>query len=109
MFRLLARTLIGTLYNNCASTSIGTGSWVELLSSLPVACSAIEIFNPSDAKVQISIGAAADEANHILPYTVLPGGSSGLIPAEIARGKRISAKAIDQAIASDYFVINFFG
>jgi hypothetical protein len=76
-----------------------------------LAASGIEIFNPSDAKLQLSLGAAGHETDtgKLLPYTVLPGGSTGLLPAEIPNGARLSVKAIDQTMSNDYFVINFFG
>lgn len=110
-FRMLARKIIGTVFNNCAVTNIGTGAWVQLLASIPLAASAIEIFNPSDAKLQISLGAAGHEtdAGKLITYTVLPGGSTGILPAEIPSGARLSVKAIDQAMINDYFIINFFG
>lgn len=111
MFRLLANKIVGTIYNNCATTNITTASWVTLIVSMPIACTAIEIFNPSDAKLQLSIGAAGHETEtgNLLPYTIQPGGSSGLLPVNLPNGKRLSVKAIDQTVSNDYFIINFFG
>lgn len=111
MFRLLANKIVGTLYSNCASFNIATGSWLQLLTSIPVSCSAIEIFNPSGSKLQLSIGAVGHETDtgKLLLYTVLPGGSSGLLPFNLPNGTPLSVKAIDTAVTSDYLVINFFG
>lgn len=111
MFRLLANRVVGTIYLNCASTNIGTSSWVQLIAKMPVAAAAIEIFNPSDAKLQLSIGAIGQETsgNNLLAYTVLPGGSTGVLPFVLPNGSPLSVKAIDQAITNDYFIINFFG
>lgn len=110
-FRILARKIVGTVYLNCASTNIVTGAWVQLLASIPVSAAAMEVFNPSDAKVQISLGPAGSEtlSKYLIPYTVIPGGSTGILPAEIPNGARLSVQAIDQAITNDYFIINFFG
>lgn len=111
MFRLLANKIVGTLYNNCASFNIATGSWLQLLTSIPLSCSAIEVFNPSDAKLQLSIGIPGHETDtgKLLLYTIPPGGSTGLLPFNLPNGSPLSVKAIDQAVTSDYFVINFFG
>lgn len=111
MFRLLANKIVGTVYNNCASTNITTSAWLTLVASMPLACTAIEIFNPSDAKLQLSTGAAGHETDtgSLLPYTIQPGGSSGLLPVNLPNGKRLSVTALDQNVVNDYFIINFFG
>lgn len=111
MFRLLANKIVGTVYLNCAVTNITTSGWVTLLAKIPVSCSGVEIFNPSGAKLQLSIGAAGHEtdAANLLTYTVLPGGSTGVLPMNLPNGTRLSVQALDQNITTDYLVLNFFG
>jgi len=111
MRQLLSTKPVGTLYNNCASNNIATGSWLQLLSSIPVAASAIEVFNPSGSILQLSIGAAGHETDtgKLFLYTIQPGGSTGLLPFEIPNSKPLSVKAVDAAVSDGYLVINFFG
>lgn len=109
MFRLLAAKPVATLKLDLSGSNITTVAWRELVASLSAACTAIEIYNPSGATLLLSTGAAGDEVNNVVPYTILPGGSGILLPQEIARGKRISAKAVDQDATSNWFVMNFFG
>ncbi len=110
MFHLLARKPVGTIYLNCASTNITTSAWVQLIASIPLAATGIEIFNPSDAKIQLSFGPAGSEtlAQYLVPYTIIPGGSTGVLPVEVPCKTRLSVQAIDQNVTGDYFVINFF-
>jgi hypothetical protein len=108
-FRLLAQVPVATVANNMTTNPIDTGAWTQLLASLPRACCAVEISNNSGSTIQISTGAAGQEAANAIPYTVLPGGSPILLPIEIMKGARISAKAVDADATSGYFTMNFFG
>lgn len=105
---LALRDPVSTMNLNLTSSPISTGAWVEIEDSLPNACSAIEMFNPSNASLQISTGAVGQESAHILPYTILPGGSAQLA-VNISKGKRISLKSLDNPAASGLFTINTFG
>lgn len=106
------------LYQKCSSvltysfstSPITTAAWVELDSSMDMACVAVEYLNTSSAILKLSIGAAAAEDNSVLNYYLLPGKSSPLIPLEIAQSKRLSAKAVG-TIDADIgdLVMNFFG
>lgn len=109
MFRLLSRAPVTTATLDTSSTNITTAAWVQLVASLPKACSSVEIFNPSGATLIVSTGAASAEDASIVPYTIVPGGSSILLPLEIAKGSRVSLKSIDQTANSGLFVMNFFG
>lgn len=70
-------------------------------------CSALEVFNASGSILKLALGDVGSEVD--LPYTILPGGSTGLIVVEIPAGVRISAKAIDADTAAAQFVLNRFG
>ena|ERR1035437_4031436 len=85
---------------------VTTTTYLTLLAkaSNVCACSAIEIFNPSGSPMILAIGDAGSEKN--MNYTILPGGTTGILLAEIASGVRLSLKAYDTAVASGRFVLN---
>jgi len=97
------------LYQSLATTNILTASWTQFVASLGWSCCAVEVFNPSPATIQLSTGTAGNESTAIVPYTILPGGSSILLPLEIKSGTRLSLKAVDQIANTGYFIMNFFG
>lgn len=104
---LLTRKPVQSVTLDTAIGSITTSAWKELSSALSAACSGLEIFNGSGSSIQIATGAAGSEV--ALPYTVLPGGTTGMISAEISKGVRLSAKAIDVTMSTGYFIVNLFG
>lgn len=108
---LALRKPVETLTLNLASTNITTSAWAEILALTTAACSAIEIFNPSGSTLMFSQGAAGQETigTNLFPLSVLPGGTPGIIPIEIGKGKRLSMKAVDTTVSSGYLVINFYG
>jgi hypothetical protein len=106
-FRIIYRKPTATIAFNTGSTSIVTGSWTQLTASLAAACTAMEVFNPSGSTIQLATGLAGHEV--ALPYTVIPGGEATPIAIEIAKGTRLSAKAVDANMTSGYFTLNFFG
>jgi hypothetical protein len=109
-FRLLARNPVATVQYNFASGAIGTGAWVQIVASLPKACSAIEIFNPSGSTLKLSTGAATKEGANVVPYTILPGGSAILLAIEIAQKTPLSLEAVDQSTGTTgILTMNFFG
>jgi hypothetical protein len=80
-----------------------------LLAATTEPCSAIEIFSGSGSIIKVSLGAAGLEYASEIPYYITPGGSSILLPIEIKKGTRISAKAVDTTANVGTLVINFFG
>ena len=107
--RQIARTPVGKHFHSYASTNVGTLAWVEIISATTFPSSAVEIFSASGSTIKLSLGAAGDEDAEEIKYYVLPGGSSILLPIEIPRGKRISAKAVDATADVGSLVLNFFG
>lgn len=100
---------IGTLVLDAASSSISTGAWTQVSASVQRAASYVEIFNSTGATLAVSTGSAGQESSHILPYTVLQGGSSILVPLEVTSGNRLSVKSLDNAATSGVLVMNLFG
>lgn len=109
MFRILAHRPYGSFWLNMSVTNITTSGWVQISASLPGSCSALEVFNPSASLLQISTGKSGQESSNIIPYTILPGGSSILLPIELKVGSRLSAQAVDQTASSGYLTFNVFG
>lgn len=110
MFRgILARKPVASIQNDLVANPITTAAWAELSASLEQGACAVEIYNPSGSTIELSTGAVGEEDDHIMPYTVLPGGSSILLPYEFARGARLSAKAVDQNANTNIFIMNFLG
>lgn len=102
------RRPVQTTTLDMSSTNITTSGYATLLAKASNlhACSAFEIFNPSGSAMSIATGDAGSEV--LLPYTILPGGTTGFIAAEIPSGVRISLKAFDTNVAIGRFVLNQF-
>lgn len=107
MRHLLAQKPVATHRLNTASSSIATNAWTEVTSATSEPCDAIEIFNATGSILLLASGAAAAEV--ALPYTILPGGSSILVPFSVAKAARLSVKAVDLAASSGYVILNLFG
>ena len=103
------RRAVATTTLEMGTTNVTTAAWATLLAAASNmnACSGLEIFNPSGSAMQIATGAAGSETT--LPYTILPGGTTGFLAIEIPSGTRISLKAIDTNVAAGLFVLNQFG
>lgn len=97
---------VDTQNHNYASTNVTTAAWVTAVASTSQPCSAIEIFDSSGSMIQLGIGAAGSE---VTKYTIPPGGSVIFLPMEIAKGSRISLKALDADATTGRLIINFFG
>lgn len=109
--RIRATKPVGTYILNAASTSISTGSYTVVTTSVTKAGSAVEIFNSTGATLIVSQGTAGHEtdAGKTLPYTILQGGSSMMLPMEISNGKPLTVKSLDNAASAGILVFNVFG
>ena len=78
-----------------AGGAITTAAWVQILAKAlnKYACSVVEIFNPTGSSLLIATGEPGSEV--ALPYTILPGGTTGWLAFEIPIGVSISLKAQD--------------
>jgi hypothetical protein len=108
MSRMLARKPIYKFRHSISTTNITLAAWVQVLASMPVAVGAMEIFNSSGQILKLSLGAAGVEDASEINYYVLPNGSPILIPIEVSKGKRLSAKAVDGNAAVGDLIFNFF-
>jgi hypothetical protein len=95
-----------------SSTNVTTSAYATLLAAASnlYGCSGIEIFNPSGTAMIIALGAAGSEV--AIPYTVLPGGTTGFIMFEINKGVRISLKGLSAGgganVTTGAFILNQF-
>lgn len=103
----VAKKPVGTIIRNYAVNGVTQIAWAEITDSIPAAATAFAVFNGCGSGLKLSLGALGDEANHIIPYTVPPGGES-LLPIELGKAQRLSAEAIIADAAVGYLIINFF-
>lgn len=94
------------LINDNTGVTITSAAYVQLSASLPKACSAIEVQNTSSKIIKIAVGGAGAEVDK---YAIAPGVNSVLIPIEIAKGARVSAKAVTADATTGALVINLLG
>ena len=105
---LLAALPKGKVRVDLSSTNLDTSNWVEISSSWPSACTAVSIAYTGEGILMLAKGASAAEAE--LPLYIAPGMLMDmLIPLELAKSLRITAKALDQAVTSGELVINLYG
>jgi hypothetical protein len=106
---LIAQKPVHKVRLDYGSTNVGIGAWVAVVASMPVPACGVELFNASGSTLKISTGAIGLEDASELPYYVLPGGSSILLPLEFSSGQRLSVRAVDVVANVGSLVMNFFG
>jgi hypothetical protein len=103
--KLIDRPPVAKILLDYSSTSVGSGSWVEIEDSLAASCTAVELFNGSGAILKIATGANGSEVEK--DYYILPGGSSVVVPLSFSKGQRITLKTADGTTASTgFFAMN---
>lgn len=109
--RIRATKPVGTYTLDAASTNLVVGTWAQVTSNVTNGASAVEIFNSTGATLLVSQGTAGNEtaAGKLLPYTILQGGSSMMLPMEVKAGAPIRIKSLDNAATSGILVLNLFG
>ena len=107
MGRLLAYHLVDTQTLDLTANPVDNSAWVQIVSSTPKPCSAAEVYNGSNSLLMLAVGSPGSEV--AIPYTVLPG-RTVLIPFEVSKGQRISAKAATATVSNtDYLALNLMG
>lgn len=105
---LLASLPVGKLRVDLTSATIATGAWTEMTPSLPASCSAISVGYTGNGILKLAKGAAASEVE--LPLYLTPGmNHEMLIPINLAKALRISARSEDVAVNTGELVINLYG
>lgn len=104
-----ARNPVGKLRFDYGATNVTTSAWVEITSAIPAAATHMHIFDSSGSVLKLSTGASGSEAASELNFYIIPGGMEILLPIELAKSKRLAAKAVDANATDGQLVINFFG
>lgn len=105
---LLASLPTGTIRVDLTSATISTGAYTTMVDPLPSSCSAISVSYTGRGILTLAKGAAAAEVD--LPIRLTPGmEQTFLIPLNLAKAIRLSAKSLDQAVSSGELVINLYG
>lgn len=120
---LNARRPVFTLVWNVATQGQFSAAWRQILASVLYGVSAIEIFNGTGSVLSISNGSPGNEVAGILPYTILPGGTTQVIPFDtgaatltagakpngIRRGLPLTIATADTTTTTaGFFIINAF-
>ncbi len=106
---LALRQAVQTVSIDMSSTNVTTSAYLELIAALSYGASAVEVINNSASPMKLSVGAAGSEASFLVPYTIPPGGTPGLIPHAFKAGARISVEALIANVTSGSLILNFFG
>jgi hypothetical protein len=107
MSRLLSYHLVDTQTLDLTANPVDNTAWVQVVAATPQPCSSAEIYNGSNALLKLAVGGVGNEVP--IKYTVLPGRTT-VIPFEVSKGQRISAKAATATAAStDYLTLNLMG
>ena len=94
-----------TIYVAAASTNITTGAYLQLDAAMDSSCSEIDVFNSTASAIYLAVGSASSEIN--IPYTFGPGaGTSYRARIPIAKGVRLSARALTANATTGFFIIN---
>ncbi len=105
---LLASLPSGKVRADLTSATIATNAYTTISDPLPSSCSAIGVSYTGKGILILAKGAAGSESD--LPLYLTPGmNHEMLIPLNLAKGLRLSAKALDQAVSSGELVINLYG
>lgn len=90
---------------SAASTTITTAAYVELDSATDASCNKLSVWNSTTQPIYLAIGASG--AENIIKYDVAPGGGAvHLIHQPLARGVRLTARAVGADAATGYLIVN---
>ncbi len=109
MSRLLAKVPMGKIRLDYVLNPVTTGAWTEVAALIPSAATSLEIFNGNGSVIKLSTGNLGLEDASELLFFVFPGGTTGLIPSEQMRGRRLSARAVDVNCTTGQMLINLYG
>lgn len=91
---------------NATTSPLSFAAWTEILAALEYPSSHLEVYNGSTTPIQVAVGSAGNE--EALPYTIMGGGTQGLVKQRIDASSRITLKPVDTNIADGFIVINLF-
>lgn len=103
-----ANTVVDKKLHNYATTSVGTGAYVQLIASTAADASKITLFDSGGYAMILAIGAASSEVDYLY---IPPGGFNGMIDVQIPLGSRLSVKCLETGITVSVglLVLNLIG
>ena len=101
--RMLASAPVAKKYHSFVTGPVSNAAWVEILAAMEEPCSAVELFSSTGATLRLMVGTTE------IPYYILPGGSSIMLPIGAAKGESISIRSADTLADAGILVLNFFG
>lgn len=105
---LLAQEPAEKLSLDIAISNVTTAAWTEITPATAQPCDAMSIDNTSDDVLLLSSGAVGAEANSIIPIYIKACEEGQVIPLPMAKGKRLSVKALNHTVSAGDLVINTF-
>jgi hypothetical protein len=105
---LLAQKPAEKLTLDVAVSNITTAAWTVVTAATLAACDAIQIGNTTDDILLISTGALGAEANGILPIYIGPCDETVVLPFPLAKGTRISVKAVNHNVTYGDLILNTY-
>jgi hypothetical protein len=97
---------VASIIVNASTLNLLHTSWTQVLAALGYASGYLEVYNGSTTPIQIGVGPSGQE--QALPYTIMGGGTNGLVAQNINAGSRITLKPVDSDITNGFVVINLF-
>jgi hypothetical protein len=91
-----------------APAAITTAAWTVIITAMDAASDAFEVLNTTGSVLKIATGEPGSEVE--IPCYILPSSEPHLVPWNIAKGSKISARAVDSDAADiTQLVFNFYG
>jgi hypothetical protein len=103
---MIIKVPVKSIVINASTLNLLHTDWTEVLAALNYTASHFEVYNGSTTPIEIAVGAAGKE--EALPYTIMGGGTNGIVAQNIGASSRITLKPVDSDITDGFIVINLF-
>ena len=102
----MTKVPIESIVINAGTLNLLSAQWTEVLRALKYGASYFEVYNGSTTPISVGVGAIGKE--EALPYTIVGGGTNGMIAQSIPAGSRVSLKPVDSNITDGFIILNLF-
>ena len=89
-----------------STTNVTTGSWVQLVSSLPNFVRKVQVFDSSGQVMRLGLGATTSAV--AMPWVIMPGGQSDMIPMMAAAGQSLDIEAVSGTANAGEIDLNLY-
>ena len=93
-------------YNNYGSTAVTTGTWVQLVASMPLQSTLTQIYDTSGQVLQLGTGLTSGTVTPLNFY--IGRGGNGNTPIQINQGAKVWIKAVTSTANAGDIIVNFF-